>query len=473
MRLLLVSLLCTILLASRAAIAQNIDMSTLPSRDTVQLTIYNSEDLTLVRETRHVTVKNGVTQLQFSWANTLIDASSVTIRLADRRLELVDTRYPHDRPQTLYWSIRSSYDGDATVEISYFTSGISWSADYVGVVNAAETTMAFDGFVTITNNSGEDYEGANVRMVVGTINLVEQIRQLAERGIIAKDVADQAAGAKHMRDMPEAARMELGRSILSAGSGGVMADASGMVKESLSEYFIFTVPGEETVKNGWSKRMRLFSQEGQQKDGGTVPFRTEYRYRPQEYGDQLVRLFLIRNDEASKLGESPLPDGAVRLFRQTGDGLSVLAFVSTKYVPIGQEFEFNLGRDPQVILERLVMEQSRDDFWFQSNNPQKLVSPTKGERIDPSYAVSGWNDRAKRVERVRNYRGAAITVAWRFGLDGDLLFRSSLNPTLFDFRTPEFSTTVNAGETKDLGYEVVAKQGSNAKQQHVTLEAAQ
>jgi hypothetical protein len=32
---------------------------------------------------------------------------------------------------------------------------------------------------------------------------------------------------------------------------------------------------------------------------------------------------------------------------------------------------------------------------------------------------------------------------------------------------------VNAGETKDLGYEVVVKQGTNAKEQHVTLEAAQ
>ena len=41
--------------------------------DTVQLTIYNSEDLTLVRETRTVTFKKGVNPLQFSWANTLID----------------------------------------------------------------------------------------------------------------------------------------------------------------------------------------------------------------------------------------------------------------------------------------------------------------------------------------------------------------------------------------------------------------
>ena len=54
----------------------NVDLSTVPSRDTVQLTIYNSEDLTLVRETRKVSFKKGVNPLQFSWANTLIDIPS-------------------------------------------------------------------------------------------------------------------------------------------------------------------------------------------------------------------------------------------------------------------------------------------------------------------------------------------------------------------------------------------------------------
>src|ERR1051325_2994378 len=61
------------------AYARNVDLSTVPQRNTVQLTIYNSEDLTLVRETRTVTFKKGANPLQFSWANTLIDPSSVEI----------------------------------------------------------------------------------------------------------------------------------------------------------------------------------------------------------------------------------------------------------------------------------------------------------------------------------------------------------------------------------------------------------
>src|SRR6187399_582508 len=76
--------------------AENVDLSTVPARSTVQLTIYNSEDITLVRETRIVTFKKGVNPLQFSWANTLIDPSSVELKFLTNadKLEVVDTTFP-------------------------------------------------------------------------------------------------------------------------------------------------------------------------------------------------------------------------------------------------------------------------------------------------------------------------------------------------------------------------------------------
>jgi hypothetical protein len=48
-----------ILLLFTPAIARNIDPSTLPARGTVRLRTFSTEDLTLVRATRHVTVKKG------------------------------------------------------------------------------------------------------------------------------------------------------------------------------------------------------------------------------------------------------------------------------------------------------------------------------------------------------------------------------------------------------------------------------
>src|ERR1700742_4841973 len=111
--------------------AKNVDLSTVPRRNTVQLTIYNSEDLTLVRETRAVTFKKGANPLQFSWANTLIDPTSVQIRFLTHpeNLELLDTTFPNDKPQMLFWNVQSDFDGEAKIEIPYFTSGITWSAD--------------------------------------------------------------------------------------------------------------------------------------------------------------------------------------------------------------------------------------------------------------------------------------------------------------------------------------------------------
>ena len=45
---------------------------------------------------------------------------------------------------------------------------------------ATRRNCSFDGFVRVFNNSGEEYEDAQVRLVVGTINLVEKIAQLAQ-----------------------------------------------------------------------------------------------------------------------------------------------------------------------------------------------------------------------------------------------------------------------------------------------------
>src|SRR5436305_5025056 len=96
-----------------------------------------------------------------------------------------------------------------------------------------------------------------------------------------------------------------------------------IIKEGLSEYFIYTIEGTETIQNGWSKRMRSL-------DATAVPLKIQYRYRPQEYGEQLVRMYLLTNNKESRLGTSPLPDGVVRVFRENGrDGLSYLTQQAT------------------------------------------------------------------------------------------------------------------------------------------------
>src|ERR1044071_5086114 len=161
-----------------------INVVTLPDRDSVQLTIYNSADLTLVKETRILTLRKGMNKLEFSWANTLIDPTSVEFRALTHadQVDVLDVSFPPRVTNTLEWRINSEFTGEVEVEIRYFTSGISWSADYLAEANKTEQLMNFSGSVRVSNKIGEDYENAQVRLVVGTIRLVENIADLARLG---------------------------------------------------------------------------------------------------------------------------------------------------------------------------------------------------------------------------------------------------------------------------------------------------
>lgn len=137
-----------------------INVVTLPGRDSVQLTIYNSADLTLVKETRFLTFRKGLNRLEFSWANTLIDPTSVEFRALTHadKVDVLDVSFPPRVTNTLEWRIQSEVAGKVQVEIRYFTSGISWSADYVAEAEKGEKMMDLAGSVRVSNNSGEDYE---------------------------------------------------------------------------------------------------------------------------------------------------------------------------------------------------------------------------------------------------------------------------------------------------------------------------
>jgi hypothetical protein len=443
--------------------AENVDLSTVPSRSSVQLTIYNSEDITLVRETRAVTFKKGVNPLQFSWANTLIDPTSVELKFLTNgdKLDVLDTTFPHAKPQMLYWNVSSEFDGEAKIQITYFTSGITWSADYLCIADKDEKEMSFEGFVRVFNNSGEEYEEAQVRLVVGTINLVEKIAQLA-------NIPVPAVASMPAKKYAETKTRALAGMMDAAPRGDKKEQAKEIIKEGLSEYFIYTIEGTETIKNGWSKRMRSF-------EGQKSPFKIEYRYRPQEYGEFMVRLYLLKNDEASKLGTTPLPDGVVRAFRDNGrDGLSYLTQQAIKYVPIGDKIELNLGRDPEVIHELIKLRTFRTDLILRINGTNEFRK-IGGDGVfkEENATLVGWDDHEILTERIRNYTGKAINVEIRRTIPGHIIYKSLLEPKLHDYQTVELHTTVPAAKKADLYFEFVRKQGTSAKQNNITLEKAE
>ncbi|MEM7395285.1 MAG: hypothetical protein AAF492_23380, partial [Verrucomicrobiota bacterium] len=232
-----------------------VDLVTLPTREATQLTIYNSEDITMVREHRLLTVKKGVNRIQFSWANTLIDPTSIDFRLLDHedKTDLLDTTFPQGRNDALQWNLRSTFDGRVPVEIRYFTSGITWSADYVGIANEDETQLTLTGYVRVRNQSGELYDNAQTRLVVGTINLVEKIADLARRPPPAPTTPRPPAPGARWKSDPEVkdafSDLLLNMDGGAAGGADPGKGAPQVIKQGLSEYFLFTIEGREDIKN--------------------------------------------------------------------------------------------------------------------------------------------------------------------------------------------------------------------------------
>jgi len=348
-----------------------VDLVTLPRREGTQLTIYNSEDITMVREQRLLTVKEGINRIQFSWANTLIDPTSIDFRILDQqdKVDLIDTTFPSGRNDALQWNIQSQLAGKIAVEIRYFTSGITWSADYVGIANEDETKLQLTGYVRVTNNSGELYDNAQTRLVVGTINLVEKIADLARRpppGVTA--LTKNGSGAltltgRVLDDKVAVFDRRAGDGKLDYG-GVIIEKKPEVKKEGLSEYFLFTIEGREDISDKEPKRLVALKV-------GEVPLECSYKLTDRDGGTFFTKFYRFKNlkllDEKGQekklsamenLGLSPLPDGNVRLFSEykTQD-LAYVGGTATKYVPIGDRVEVNVGRDQDITIARRLKDQ--------------------------------------------------------------------------------------------------------------------
>ncbi|NQU24674.1 MAG: hypothetical protein HQ567_25615, partial [Candidatus Nealsonbacteria bacterium] len=254
-----------LLTALTSHVLADVNLVTVPRREATQLTIYNSEDITMVREHRLLTVKPGINRIQFTWANTLIDPTSIDFRILDHqdKVDLIDTTFPAGRNDALQWNIKSGMAGKLPVEIRYFTSGITWKADYVGIANQDETELRLTGYVRVFNNSGELYDNAQTRMVVGTINLVEKIADLATRPP-PESYGKRSDGERQqirsrfldaLHSVDESSIPFDDESPFRFPDAKTWEDLRQVVKQGLSEYFLFTIDGREDIKDKEPKRL--------------------------------------------------------------------------------------------------------------------------------------------------------------------------------------------------------------------------
>jgi len=371
-----------IIAAASATVRAKVDLVTLPTRDTVQLTIYNSADMTLVRESRALTLKEGQNKLQFSWANTLIDPTSLEMlpKAAVDKIDIADLTYPPRIRNLGLWNIESSTAGKVPVEITYLTSGLSWRAFYMGTLTEDEKTMRLQGYVRVTNNSGEDYENAQTRLIVGKVHILDEIAELAQRQYPygRPGLMPVLVGAP----LEEAERGLVMRAKRVMSDRDRMAEAKEIKKEGLSEYFLYTIEGTETIPTGWSKRMISF-------DIDEVPVVNLYKYEQNRYGNSVLRFLSFKNDKDHKLGDTPIPGGMLKAYRTIGNEghLSYTGQSSFKYIPVDEDVELNLGPVADVVVEPTLMEFATDNY-----------------RFDRHGNVAGWDEIRKFKVEVKNTR---------------------------------------------------------------------
>ncbi len=371
--------------------ASAIELVTLPRRDKVQLTIYNSADLTLVRERRNLTLKKGWNWLQFMWANTLIDPTSLSLEPLEqaRKIDIQQLVFPARLQELGRWLIRSQISGQVPFEITYFTSGLSWRAFYMGTLSQDEKTMKMQGYVRLGNNSGEDYENAQTRLIVGQVHILDEIAQLAKRqypydrpgmigydeDAIKKDLS--VTNGEYQTDM-------LGR------RQNWFADlkAKEIKKEGLSEYFLYTIEGTETIPNQWGKRLLSFEAED-------IAVESLYKYDEDRWGSQAIRFVKFANDEKHNLGQTPIPNGNVKIYSHADEQgyLSYVGGTEIKYIPVNEEVELDLGPARLVEIDPKLMDFKTENYIF-----------------DNRANVSGWDEiRVWKIE-ITNTRTLPIQI---------------------------------------------------------------
>ena len=427
--------------------ASAIELVTLPRRENVQLTIYNSADLTLVREKRNLTLKRGWNWLQFMWANTLIDPTSLSLEPKEQKdkIDIQALVFPARLRQIGRWLIRSEVSGQVPFEITYLTSGLGWRAFYMGTLSEDEKSMGIKGYVRVSNNSGEDYENAQTRLIVGQVHMLDQIADLARRqypyGSPRPIVGDKKlsvgygwSGSTTNERVPMLGDMPLVTSYFAKDYG-----RKEIVKEGLSEYFLYTIEGTETIENQWSKRLLSF-------EANDIDVESLYKYDEGRYGNQTIRFVKFKNDEDHNLGETPIPDGNVKIYGiadKEGD-LSYVGGTNIKYIPVNEEVELNLGAARLVEVKPTMTDLKTDNYTY-----------------DPNGNITGWDEiRTWKIE-ITNTRQIPVTVEITRDFGTNYWTLQSETPyDRYDVTRARFTLSVEPRTERQIQYTVTTYHGT-------------
>jgi hypothetical protein len=231
---------------------------------------------------------------------------------------------------TLVWLLRNQSPAAQKIEASYLTGGITWKADYVLVVNAADTRGDLTGWVTIDNKSGATYGNAALKLVAGDVNRAPSPRSPAR----AMELAAKAASVDQAR--------------------------RDFQSEGFFEYHLYTLDGRTTIKDSQTKQLSLMTAADVPIGKQLIYYGAQDYYRT-SYGmplsNQKVAVLLeLRNSKEHRLGV-PLPRGKVRVYKADASGSS--QFIGEDWIdhtPKDERVKIKLGDAFDLVGERVQKE---------------------------------------------------------------------------------------------------------------------
>lgn len=294
-----------------SVVEQNFDFDLL--RPATLLEKYVGKQVTIVhdkpvpgrpaRETATILANNDGIVLQYAdRIETSLDGSHIEFPSIPPNLR--------DRP-TLVLDVASDKAASPDLDLSYITGGLSWHADYVGVVAANEDRMDLNGLVTLSNTTGTTFENAHVQLVAGNVNVPQPAQ-------------------------PEMRLMAMSKSSM----------AGNVTQESYFEYHLYTLALPTTIADAQTKQVALLS-------AHNVPIRKTLEVRGSDIyysnanadlGAKLpVGVFITFTNKDGDLG-IPLPGGLVRLYKNDSRGTSqFLGSDRIDHTPKNEDVRLHVG----------------------------------------------------------------------------------------------------------------------------------
>jgi hypothetical protein len=224
---------------------------------------------------------------------------------------------------SLIWLL-ANQGTDQTLQVTYLTNGISWSADYVVTLAKDEKKLDVSGWVTMNNECGATFANAQLKLVAGDVNIAQPppvVMEKLMRGVAAEPMAP---------PMPQ--------------------------EEAFAEYHLYTMPRRTTIKQNQSKQLALLT-------GSGVQCAKKYEYRGQMHfysqpigrlPEEKVGVFLeFENKEAKGLG-IPLPAGVMRIYQEDSEGMLQFSGEDRiKHTPKDEKITLKLGNAFDIVAERV------------------------------------------------------------------------------------------------------------------------